>query len=410
LALYAEKESIELENKIKHSYDYVIVIPVCNESLFCLENIFTHINENVLIIVVVNSPIGNAVWQSENTLFINNLLDKSIRRTKVSSDCQLLKFKTLNDVMLVDKNQSGQQLHSDQGVGKARKIGCDIALKLYTKGSIKYPWIYSTDADVILPQNYFSQSIKNNNSFSAVVLDFEHITDDAELNQLQFLYDFKLRYYQAGISFAGLDYNYIPLGSTLIVQMECYAQVRGFPLRNAGEDFYLLNKLSKIKPIQYLVDGVIVKIKSRLSDRVPFGTGPALIQIKELTSSEHYKYYHPECFVNLKKWIRFLQSRWTENGLKLEKPSDKILLELYSYLNCESVFKRVTSQMTSQLRWQQFIHQWFDAFKGLKTVHFFDKKYDRLNYLELLKTGSFDKVLNSKFREFIKQNDNNKNK
>jgi hypothetical protein len=409
LANYAEKETLGLAN-IKQFYEYVIVIPVCNESLDCLEDIFTHIQENILIIVVVNSPIGNIDWSIINTLFIDDLHKKSIKNIKVSTDCQLLKFKTFNDVLMVDKNRNGQQLNLDQGVGKARKIGCDIALKLFTKGFIKYPWIFSTDADVILPQNYFSESIKNNDDFSAIVLDFEHITDDVVLSQLQFLYDFKLRYYQAGISFAGLNYNYIPLGSTLIVKMECYAQVRGFPMRNAGEDFYVLNKLAKIKPIQYLVDGVVVKIKSRLSDRVPFGTGPALIQIKELTSPEHYKYYHPKCFNYLKQWIKFLQERWVFGGLNLEKPTDKNLLELYSYLNCENVFKRVSIQMTSALRWQQFIHQWFDAFKGLKTVHFFDKKYDRLNYLELLKTDSFDKVLNSNFRDFIKQNDNNKNK
>jgi hypothetical protein len=409
LANYAEKESLGLA-KIKQSYEYVIVIPVCNESLCCLESIFTHINENVLIIVVVNSPIGKFDWHTINTLFIKNLVDNSIHKTKISLFCLLLNSKSFNDVLLVNQNEEGLQLNPDQGVGKARKVGCDIALNLYINGVIKKPWIYSTDADVILPQDYFSQSIKNSDDFSAIVLDFEHITDDAELSQLQFLYDFKLRYYQTGISFAGLNYNYIPLGSTLIVQMECYAQVRGFPMRNAGEDFYLLNKLAKIKPIQYLVDDIVVKIKSRFSDRVPFGTGPALIQIKALASSEDYKYYHPECFIYLKKWIEFLQDRWAQGGLKIDKPSDKILLELYVFLNCENVFKRVSTQMTSQLRWQQFIHQWFDAFKGLKAVHFFDKKYDRLNYLELLKTDTFDKVLNSKFREFIKQNDNNKNK
>ena len=406
LANYAEKESIGLA-RINQSYDYVIVVPVCNESLLCLENIFAHVNENALIIVVVNSPIGKDDWQKNNALFIQGLVAKSLQETRLSPCCQLLKFKALNDVLLVNKNEQGQQIHPDQGVGKARKIGCDIALNIYISGVIKYPWIYSTDADVILPQYYFSQSIKNNHDFSAIVLDFEHISDDAELSKLQFLYDLKLRYYLAGITFARLDYNYIPLGSTLIVQMECYAQVRGFPMRNAGEDFYLLNKLKKIKPIKYLVDGVVVEIKSRLSDRVPFGTGPALIQIMTLASYKDYKYYHPECFIYLKKWIKFLHNTWAQGHLKIEKPSDKILSELYAHLNCENVFKRVSTQMTSQLRWQQFIHQWFDAFKGLKAVHFFDKKYDRLNYFELLKIDSFDKVLDYPLKIFIDKYEQN---
>lgn len=346
-------------------------------------------------------------WQLNNTLFINYLVGKSKQKNKLSECCQLLKFKAFNDVLLVNKNEDGQQIHPDQGVGKARKIGCDIALNIYISGVIKYPWIYSTDADVILPQYYFSQSINKCDDFSAIVLDFEHICEEVELSQLQFLYDFKLRYYLAGISFARLDYNYIPLGSTLIVQMECYAQVRGFPMRNAGEDFYLLNKLQKIKPIKYLVDGIVVEIKSRLSDRVPFGTGPALIQIKALSNPKDYKYYHPDCFIGLKEWVDFLKSLWRNDSLEIEKPSDKILSELYSFLNCENVFKRVSTQITSQLRWQQFIHQWFDAFKGLKAVHFFDKKYDRLNYFELSRIDSFDKVLDYPLRKFIDKYEQN---
>ena len=99
--------------------------------------------------------------------------------------------------------------------------------------------------------NYFELVHQFNSKYSAIVLDFEHISDDGLLNKLQYYYDFKIRYYHAGIVFAGSDYDYIPLGSTLIADMNCYAQVRGFPKKNAGEDFYLLNKLAKIKPVAY---------------------------------------------------------------------------------------------------------------------------------------------------------------
>lgn len=358
-----------------------------------MESIFAKVNANVLIVVVVNSPKAKKSWQQNNELFIKNLIKNSINKVRLSRESCLLEFEDFNDILLVDRNSQDNQIDRDYGVGLARKIGCDIALEYYTDGFIKQPWIYSTDADVVLPKTYFSQSIKASDKNSAIVLDFEHISDDDKLNGLQFYYDFKLRYYRAGIAYAGSAYDYIPLGSTLIVNMECYAQVRGFPKRNAGEDFYLLNKLSKVKPIKYLVDGLVVKIKSRFSDRVPFGTGPALIQINELSSVDDYKYYHPRCFKYLKKWIQFLNNRWTKGGLIVEKPSDKILLELYVYFGCKGLFEKAAKQISSQARWQQFIHQWFDAFKVLKMVHFLDKKYARLNYLELSKTKSFDKVL-----------------
>ena len=404
LANYAETESQQLKLLNQH-YDYVIVIPVCNESLSCLEKIFSKVNEVVLIIVVVNSPIDKKEWQLNNEQFINSLSKLANESSVLSTESRLLKFDKLNDVLLVDKNSQGNQINADYGVGLARKIGCDIALKYYTQGVITNPWIYSTDADVILPSNYFSQSVKSADKNSAVILDFEHVCDDSRLNAQQFYYDFKLRYYRSGVAFAGSSYNYIPLGSTMIVNMDCYAQVRGFPKRNAGEDFYLLNKLAKIKPIQYMLDNVIIKIQARYSDRVPFGTGPALIKISHLATIDDYKYYHPICFIYLKKWIDFLKSRWVEGRLIIEKPCDNILSELYDFFSCETLFLKTEKQIKSSVRWQQFILQWFDAFKVLKTVHFLDKKCKRLNYLELLKTENFDKVIDSKLIEFIKLND-----
>ena len=404
LANYAENESQQLD-LLNQDYDYVIVIPVCNESLICLETIFSKIDEAVLIIAVVNSPLDKKEWQLNNELFINSLSKSSNESSVLSTVSRLLKFDKLNDVLLVDKNSQGNQINADYGVGLARKIGCDIALKCYVQGYITNPWIYSTDADVILSSNYFSQSVKCAGKNSAVILDFEHVSDDSRLNDQQFYYDFKLRYYRSGIAFAGSTYDYIPLGSTMIVNMDCYAQVRGFPKRNAGEDFYLLNKLAKIKPIKYLVNDVVIKIQARYSDRVPFGTGPALIQINNLPTIGDYKYYNPICFKYLKQWIEFLRSRWVEDCLVIEKPCDNVLSELYDFFGCEVLFLKTEKQIKSSDRWQQFILQWFDAFKVLKTVHFLDKKYKRLNYLELLKTENFDKVIDSKLIEFIRLND-----
>jgi hypothetical protein len=387
---------------IEDIYDYVLVVPICHESVDCLRSITVNISDNILIIAVINSPTNNNDWQQSNELTIKELKDKSYSKHQLYSHCQLLKFKDLSDVIIVDKNTQNNQINQEYGVGLARKIGCDIALKLYTNGCIKNPWIFSTDADVTLPKRYFSLSIENSEKYSAIVLDFEHTCQSEELRQLQYLYDFKLRYYHAGITFAGSSYDYIPLGSTLIVNMLCYAQVRGFPKRNAGEDFYLLNKLAKLKPINYLInENLIVKIESRFSDRVPFGTGPALTHIKSLKSTEFYDYYHPQCFILLQEWFVFLDGLYGTSGLNIHRPTDKNLSKLYDFFSCKKIFYKALPQITSQERWIQFTHQWFDAFKVLKSVHFFDKKYSRLNYLELLKTDSFDKVMSPLLKIFL---------
>ena len=401
---YAEQESRQIQG-FTNCYDYIVVIPVCNESPNIVEDVCSHITNKCLLVLVVNSPDNQHIWQQNNQIMIDYLCQNSVSENEVSENIRHLVFDKSYDILLVDRNSTGLQVNPKQGVGLARKIGADIALKLYSQGLIKHPWIFSTDADVVLPENYFSciNSLKDN--YSAVVLDFNHLSDNPELAKLQYLYDFKMRYYLAGVKYGQVGYAYIPLGSTLIASMESYAQVRGFPKRNAGEDFYLLNKLAKIKPIKYKIDNCIIRIQSRFSDRVPFGTGPAIKKIDDLADINDYSYYNPQCFTFLKQWKQFLDALWSKNNLSIKEPEDKMILQLYQYLDCHTVFTKSKRQITSLHRWQQFIHQWFDAFKILKAVHFFDKKFERLNYKRLLKDDSFVKVTNSKLNLFIKTHD-----
>jgi len=408
LSEYAEQEVNQVKG-LNENYDHVIVIPICYESYESINTIFSKIDKSisVLVILVVNSPknLKHKKYFDANNRFINRLEVESISCNTISTNCKLLRYIDKFDIYLVNKNSVGQQIDEKQGVGLARKIGCDIALKLYQKGNIKLPWIYSTDADVMLPRNYFSQVHQLKNDHSAIVLDFEHVCVNESMKKMQYLYDLKLRYYHAGIVYAGSQYDYIPLGSTLIANMYYYAQVRGFPKKNAGEDFYLLNKLAKIKPILYLKNVPKLKITSRFSNRVPFGTGPALTKIKELDNINDYLFYNPQCFELLRKWIEFLNNMWRDDQLIFDQPESKELTSLFHWFNCHVVFDKSKKQITSKDRWQQFVYQWFDAFKTLKAVHYFDRNLTRVNNKELLKSRVFAKVTNHSLQEFIERND-----
>jgi hypothetical protein len=347
--------------------------------------------------LVVNSPSSHllsAKWQADNILFINQLKLKY----KSKSNAGLLEFNPEIDILIIDRNSVDCQIPEKKGVGLARKIGADIALKLHSLGCIKYPWIFSTDADVTLPDNYFSQ-VKSidGKKYSAIVNEFEHLSNTDELRKCQFLYDTKLRYYQAGIEYSGSQYDYIPLGSTLIVNTLSYAQVRGFPQRNAAEDFYILNKLAKVNEV-FKSEDCIVEIKARFSDRVPFGTGPAL---KQILNADEYLYYHPECFILLKQWCEYLKQMWSNNQLNSTKAIPGHLLGIHNYLNFRKVINSVCTQITTEKNWHNFIHQWMDAFKTLKVVHYFDKQYPRLGFQQLLNNESFVKLSNSKLTKHL---------
>ena len=51
------------------------------------------------------------------------------------------------------------------------------------------------------------------------------------------------------MKYARSPYAFHTIGSTMAVSANHYAKVRGFPKREAGEDFYLLNKLAKVKTL-----------------------------------------------------------------------------------------------------------------------------------------------------------------
>ena len=128
------------------------------------------------------------------------------------------------------------------------------------------------------------------------------------------LYEYSLRYYVAGLSFAHSPYAFHTIGSTIAVNAAHYAKVRGFPRRQAGEDFYLLNKLAKVGAIMQLgaeTDCEPIDIAARLSDRVPFGTGAAVGKIMELEDpAREFLLYHPSVFGLLRSWLGSLPAIW----------------------------------------------------------------------------------------------------
>ena len=108
------------------------------------------------------------------------------------------------------------------------------------------------------------------------------------------------------MNFAGSPYAFHTIGSTMAVSAVHYAKVRGFPKREAGEDFYLLNKLAKVGSVLELdvgTDDGAIEIDSRRSDRVPFGTGAAVNKITGLADPvREFQFYDPEVFGLLKTW------------------------------------------------------------------------------------------------------------
>lgn len=360
----------------------VVIVPICGEAADCIQDMTRAIKSNrYLIIACVNRPENHPnsdQWRQQNSQLIAHLKDQSLSVITVDNG-YLLSYDCF-DVWLLNFND--KTFDNNQGVGLARKIAADSALKLINDQAVKSSWIHSTDADVQLPENYFSVA-KNHATCVAYSLAFQHVSDCDDLANWQALYDFKLYYYQQAMRFIGTVYDYIPLGSCLIVAADAYAKVRGFPIRSGGEDFYLLNKLAKIGAIAQPLKPLI-KITARLSQRVPFGTGPGLLKIKENPKSVHF--YQPQIFTEIKMWHEQLCTYFEAKIL----PDNSRINDVW---NIEQVINKAMKQTKSAERWQQFVLEWFDAFRILKTVHALETEFPRLTLSELREKDLFSALV-----------------
>ena len=297
-----------------------------------------------------------------------------------------------------------RSLPKGQGVGLARKIGCDIALQLHARGKLTSSWIHTTDADVELPSAYFERLpvALNADTPAALLYPFWHrIESPPELADAMHRYELFLRYYVLGLAYAGSPYAFHTLGSILAVHCLAYAKVRGFPRRDAGEDFYLLNKLAKVGPILQL-DGAPLMIRGRSSHRVPFGTGAALKRILAASAKgEPYRVYAPDVFLQLKMSLAALElfcaDCGREDAIGYLKAAGRMhggldAQQLHSelvnlgYLSALRHAQRVSRDSATMLR---HLHNWFDAFRTLKLIHQLTLTFPKVELLEAIRTATF---------------------
>lgn len=341
-----------------HVWQGCLVIPAFDESFADLDQQLSPLADaNVLVILVINAP--------------SDATREQIQRTE-----DLLRaFKAQNyaHVVLLDHVSETHRLNPKHGVGLARKIGCDLGLALHFLGRIRSPWLLQSDADVTFPKGYtdilaanWERSSDQHHPPGALIFPHAHQSADPSLHFAASLYDKHMTYYVAGLAVAGSPYAHHSLGSTMVVHARAYAAVRGYPKRSAGEDFYLLNKVRKIAPIQRLLEPTLT-IQARLSSRVPFGTGPALQRIVQSLAEDPtgaaYHSYHPRCFTLLAETIQGL-NRWAQQPAITPDPH---ILQRLQALGFARFAGKLTQQKNQADKRQQSVHDWFD---GLKTLQF----------------------------------------
>lgn len=345
LARFAEPEAHE-PWVLSRTFEHCLVVPAYDEAPDPIARMASQGKGGLLVVVVVNVP--------------DNADTASVNRTQVLL-AELHKL-SADNVLII--NRVANPIPQRQGVGLARKIGTDVALKLFTEAKLASPWLRQTDADADLPADYYSAALP---AGGALVYSHTHHAKDPLLQQAANLYDLHMRYYVAAIRHAGSHYAYPTLGSTIAVHARDYAAVRGFPKRNAAEDFYLLNKVAKVGGVT--ISDVSIALAARTSHRVPFGTGPALAKVCSLLEQDptgkSYLSYSWSSF-------RLLASAHAElNQFANGQPPlfSRNVEPLMDALGFSKKVHMFTEQYAPGPRRQTALRDWFDAFKTLRFVH-----------------------------------------
>jgi hypothetical protein len=246
---------------------HFLSLPVLNESdniavlLDCLSKQST--SDFELVVCVNNYDF----WWDDN--------DKIAQCFDNQKSIELLEAEKRFKVRIIDRSSKGKGWKLKKGgVGHARKTAMDHIASFANKDDL----IVSIDADTFYPINFLTE-IENtlkDKSLIGLSLPYFHKTN-GENDELILRYEIYMRYYQLNMFRIKNPFAYTALGSAMVFPLWAYKKVGGLTPVMSGEDFYFLQKLSKSGKLGIWAETVAYP-SPRFSERVNFGTGPALIK------------------------------------------------------------------------------------------------------------------------------------
>jgi len=355
----------------------IVVVPAYNEPGICkLLDSLILCNEPVCkveIIIVVNAPENAEKESIEN----NKLTIKNIESwKKENNNCFFRLF-----AFIVEPSVSGW------GVGLARKTGMDEAVRRFNQLNKPDGIILNLDADCIVESNYFvsiCSELLYKKDRTACSIYFEHPLSGNDFEDKIYkyisLYELHLRYYFQGLAFSGFPYVFHTVGSAIAVKALSYVKAGGMNRRQAGEDFYFIQKLVPAGGY-FNLNSTVVYPSPRASSRVPFGTGAS---IGKLTgeNSKTLLTYNFLAFRELRLFFGMSEKFYQSNSDELSEYYKSFPPGIKSFLVKNEWVEKMTeirNNTTNLLSYEKRFFGWFNMFKIVKYLNhvsqeIFDKK------------------------------------
>ncbi|MBW2557803.1 MAG: hypothetical protein JRD69_03030 [Deltaproteobacteria bacterium] len=367
-------------NIISESFDgidNVVVIPALAESghifktLASLsENPRTELSRTLVVCVINNGDVDNVPADE----FADNQYTLKVLGNREQSP---VLFNSVRQsglrIAYVDASSPGLEMPGKTaGVGFARKIGLDLALGIFNYEKDCPKLLFSLDADTLVEHNYLSavrDSFEKEETIASVIAFAHQDADSADEQAAICCYEIFLRYYVLGLRWAESPYAFHSIGSTMVCTAEGYATVRGMNKRRAGEDFYFLDKLSKIGRMGRITS-TTVRPSSRPSSRVPFGTGKRIISFAE-GEGNYYSLYNPRSFAVLKEWLEYMLSGIDMDPETILARAGDMHPSLQVFLRerrLGEVWPRLVANSGDRAHLSSHFSRWFDGFETFKLI------------------------------------------
>ncbi|PCJ63340.1 MAG: hypothetical protein COA79_00610 [Planctomycetota bacterium] len=332
-----------------------VAIPLLNET-YNLPKLLSSLKkqsyQNFKVIVCVNQP--DCWWDIQDKRELCEDNQKSI---------QLLQDEKELSISIIDKSSQGNGWTGKEGgVPWARKLLFDTIME---SASI-LDFVISLDGDTDFSEKYFESILENfSNHKNAVALSipyYHKLMGNVQSDLAILRYEIYMRYYHINMIRIKSVYQFAALGSAIAFPAWSYKKIKGIKPKPSGEDFYLLQKFRKFGPIlNYNVEKVFPS--SRPSDRVLFGTGPAVINGMK-GEWERYPIYSMKLYDDIESACQMF------NEYKIISTPNKVTDFFHEKLKESDQWEKIKSSSSSEERFVRACHEKFDGLRILQYLKF----------------------------------------
>lgn len=341
-----------------------MVIPCHNEPglIATLDSLLLCSSTNfpVEVIVVINAAIDDA--------------DAIQQNEKTKSEFDEWKKKNTSEKIRFHKIAKNDLEKKHAGVGLARKIGMDEAVRRFESINNHNGIIVCLDADCTVSENYLSEIEKlfiDEKNASGCSIYFEHPLEGNEFEEEVYNaiadYELYLRYYHSGLKWSGYPYSFQTIGSCMAVRSSVYQKTGGMNRRKAGEDFYFLHK---IFPSNYFVElnTACVYPSPRPSLRVPFGTGSTVHKV--ISRNHQIKAFSLQSFIDLRKLTASAEYLFKTDYHDWSKSLPDSIKRFFEIQKAEEKISEIKANAASAKTFIKRFYAWFDGLLLLQYFHF----------------------------------------